>query len=194
MTGFEWCTDCKQMSCLSVLTENTSQWAWISPAIMHLFSWCGLCVRAPINTCYTCVSFSVFHISLISDMQDPSPHESSNYPSPSTLIMPLTRLVQSWLGGMTYVLCASVFYMEIQAFTADLSSLRMQGKHCMHFSIAVLYLQRNGKSITGAEGERRRTVQVGRYLRRIPYYKWWAAWAEEAGHLLMWGDKRYLKG
>lgn len=56
---------------------------------------------------------------------------------------------------MTYVLCVSVFHMEIKAFTADLSSLGTQGKHGLHFYIAVLYLQRNGESIMGAEGERK---------------------------------------
>lgn len=62
--------------------------------------------------------------------------------------------------------------MELKAFAADLSSPGTQGKHCMHFYIAALYLQRNGKSITGAEGERRgewrRIVHVESDLRRIP--------------------------
>ncbi len=67
-----------------------------------------------------------------------------------------------------------VFHMEIlkKGFTADLSSWGIRGKHCMHFYIAALYLQRNGKSITGAEGERRgelrRMAHLESNLRRIP--------------------------
>lgn len=60
-----------------------------------------------------------------------------------------------------------------KAFAADLSSLKeKKGKHCMPFYITVLYLQRNGKSITGAEGEWkgewRRIIYVESDLRRIP--------------------------
>lgn len=61
-----------------------------------------------------------------------------------------------------------------KGFTADLSSLGTRGKHCMHFYVAALYLQRNGKSITRAEGERwerqRRMVHLKSDLRRIPLF------------------------
>lgn len=107
------------------------------------------CVFVPINTCNICVSFSSLHISLISDMRDLSSHESSNYPSPSTLIMPLAGLV---LAGYASWRMFCVFLMEIKAFSADLSRPGTQGKHSMHFYIAVLYLQRKGKSIAAAEG------------------------------------------
>lgn len=63
--------------------------------------------------------------------------------------------------------------MEKKAFTVVLSSQGTQGEHCIHFYIAVLYLQKNGKSITEAE------------------------WAEDAWHLLMsvtkWEDEISLK-
>lgn len=59
-----------------------------------------------------------------------------------------------------------------KGFAADLSSPGTRGEHCMHFYIAALYLQRNGKSITRAEGERRgkrrRMVHLESDLRRIP--------------------------
>lgn len=51
--------------------------------------------------------------------------------------------------------------MEIKAFTADLSRVKAQGEHGTHFYCIFLYLQRNGKSITGAEGERRRAEENG---------------------------------
>ena len=57
---------------------------------------------------------------------------------------------------------ARVFHMEIQkALTADLSSQGTRCKCWIHFSIAARCLQRNGKSIAVAEGERRRIVLSG---------------------------------
>lgn len=57
---------------------------------------------------------------------------------------------------------ARVFHMEIQkALTADLSSQGTRCKCWIHFSISARCLQRNGKSIAVAEGERRRIVLSG---------------------------------
>lgn len=110
---------------------------------------------------HMCLPPSALQISLISVMLHLSAHESSNYPSPRTLIMPLAGPTWSSVCVTKHVLCVSVFHMELKVFTADSSSLGTRGKLCLHFYMAVLYLQRNGKSITGAEGEWRRMTDEG---------------------------------
>lgn len=63
--------------------------------------------------------------------------------------------------------------MELKVFAADSNSLGTLGKLCLHFCDPVLYLQRNGKSITGAERKWRRMSNKGGVSRRIVKREHW---------------------